>query len=411
MKIACISDLHLNIVVYTKIYDSEYVGLPFRNGDFMRAFQWNVDKCINEIKPDLVVIGGDVYDYYEPTNEVRGFFSNQIERFIEAKIPVIILIGNHDVCSKHHALKDIQELKLKSIRVIEKPQIIKYKDTQLLLFPYSLDIERKVVSIKEEFNKFVAEFKSKDDKSPAVFFGHFGVRGGTLSEYNVQKANVKIEKSFLNTNDKDVSVEDLDTIGAGHVILGDYHQHQVFDTKNCHAMYTGSIEKTDFSEIKQPKGFILYDSDGKDNGKYGKCQFIAYPNCRPMIELKGNMIDMKKQFSEIKYENYSKAIVKFSFVGTKDESIAFSLGLREFKRDIVEKISPIHMVHEQKIRNVQQEKEVTELQNEIIANGNVEEDQVLNVLKEMIEEREKDDAEREILKLEMADIYNKSRGV
>ena len=106
-KIAVMGDLHLNLVVYTKIYDEEFIGLPFRNGDFMRSFRFMVDKCLDEIKPDLVVIPGDVYDYYEPTNDVRGFFSKQLERLSEQKIPVIILIGNHDVCKKHHALKDI----------------------------------------------------------------------------------------------------------------------------------------------------------------------------------------------------------------------------------------------------------------------------------------------------------------
>jgi DNA repair exonuclease SbcCD nuclease subunit len=410
-KIAIMGDLHLNLVVYTKIYDDEFIGLPFRNGDFMRSFRTMVDKCIDEIKPDLVVIPGDVYDYYEPTNDVRGFFSKQLERFSEQKIPVIILIGNHDVCKKHHALKDLQELKLKHIRVIEEPEIVKYKDIQLLLFPYSLDIERGVVTIKEEFNKFKKLFKEKDDGSEAVFFGHFGVKGASLSEYNIKRGkDIKVKGDFLNDSDKDVSCADLDSLGAKHFILGDYHKTQVLDTKKCHAMYTGSIEKTDFSEIDQKKGFMVYDSDATEDKKFGKCKFVEYTGCRPLLELSGNLTDMQAQFTKKNCKNLQKAIVKFKFEGTKEESTTFYLGLRKFKKEITDKISPIYMVHEKKIKNSQMEEDCTALQDEIAQKGCIEGEDVLSILKEMIDEREKDKKESELLKNLITDIYNKNRG-
>ena len=409
--IAVMGDLHLNLVVYTKIYDEEFIGLPFRNGDFMRSFRSMVDECINEIKPDLVVIPGDVYDYYEPTNDVRGFFSKQLERFAEHKIPVIILIGNHDVCKKHHALKDIQELQLKHIKVIEEPQIVKYKDIQLLLFPYSLDIERGVVTIKEEFLKFKKLFKEKDDGSEAVFFGHFGVKGASLSEYNIKRGkDLKIKGDFLNDSEKDVSCADLDDLGAKHFILGDYHKTQVLDTKKCHAMYTGSIEKTDFSEIDQKKGFMVYDSEAKEDAKFGKCKFVEYKGCRPMLELSGNLTEMQTQFAKQNYKNLQKAIVKFKFEGTREESTTFYLGLRKFKKEITEKISPIYMAHEKKITDSKLEEECTALQDEIAKKGCVEEEDVLEILKEMIEEREKDKEEQDVLKTLITDIYNRNRG-
>lgn len=411
MKIAVIGDLHLNLVAYTKIYDDEFIGLPFRNGDFMRSFRHMVDQCINSIKPDLVVITGDVYDYYEPTNDVRGFFSNQLERLADQKIPVIILIGNHDVCKKHHALKDIQELNLKHIKVIEQPKIIKYKDIQLLMFPYSLDIERGLVTIKEEFIKFKKLFEEKNDGSEAIFFGHFGVKGASLSEYNIKRGkDIKIKGDFLNDSDVDVSCEDLDNLGAKYCILGDYHKGQILETNKCRAMYTGSIEKTDFSEIDQKKGFVVYDSEAKEDGKFGKCKFIEYPNCRPMLELNGNLMTMQAQFAKQNYANLQKSIVKFKFEGTTEESTTFYLGFRNFKQEIVEKINPVYMIHEKKIKNPKMEEECTALQKEIAEKGQIESDDVLAILKEMIDEREKNEEEKTLLKSIITDIYNKNRG-
>ena len=62
MKIAIVPDLHLNKSVYKGVYDRDNPSVPFRSADFMRAFESIVDKCINELKPDLFVIPGDVYD-------------------------------------------------------------------------------------------------------------------------------------------------------------------------------------------------------------------------------------------------------------------------------------------------------------------------------------------------------------
>jgi DNA repair exonuclease SbcCD nuclease subunit len=63
MKIAIAGDLHLNKTVYKGVMDRINSQLHFRNADFMKAFDYMVDKCVNEIKPDLFVVPGDVCGY------------------------------------------------------------------------------------------------------------------------------------------------------------------------------------------------------------------------------------------------------------------------------------------------------------------------------------------------------------
>src|SRR3989304_334393 len=101
MKIAITADLHLNKSVYKGVMDKDCPLIPFRNVDFMKAFSYVCDKTI-ENKPDLMVIAGDVYDNHSPSNEIRGFFSGQLHRVSNNNIPIIILVGNHDICRKHH---------------------------------------------------------------------------------------------------------------------------------------------------------------------------------------------------------------------------------------------------------------------------------------------------------------------
>ena len=426
MKIAIVPDIHLNKTVYKGVMDKVLSMLPFRNVDFMKAFEYVITKCIDDIKPDLVVIPGDIYDNFEPSNEIRGFLSSQLSRLSEAKIPIILLIGNHDVCKKHHGLKDIQELKLKNIVVVDKPDAKVFRGTRLFFFPYSLEVEQQKKTIKEDFQDFVRTIKSHDDNLPSIFFGHFGVKGAVLNQYTEEEIEdvtettdttttplpkkVLVAKDFNNRNANDIGCDDLDGIGADYVILGDYHKHQILNTKKCIAMYPGSLEKTSFTEVDQQKGFVVYDSEAVPEGKLGKCKFIEYPNCRPMIELRGNMLEIKKAFQELDYSKYQGAIVKLRFTGTHDELISFSANLEFFKKEIREKINPIHVYYINKADNKQMTEEATKLEKEIMEKGHLSNDDVVEVAKEMLKEQIKDDKEKK-LTIDLADeIYKETVG-
>ena len=407
MKLAIVPDCHLNRSVYKGVMDREYFDLPFRSADFMRSFKWIVDECINNLHPDLFIIPGDVYENFEPSNLITGFLSSQLRKLMNAKIPVIILVGNHDVCRKHHALKSLKELDLKGVKVIEQPKILEHTEfgVKFLLFPYSMDIEQNKISIKDAFNKFVKEIKEKDNGMPSIFFGHFGVRGGTLNEYEdgdedgildgilTDTTTTKDKKAYVNLNPKDIGLDDLDSIGAEYVFLGDYHRFQVLPTKKCIAMYPGSIEKSDLTEVDQKKGFVLYDSEAKPQGNMGKCQFIEYPHCRPMKELRGNIDQIRKQFLDIDASKYRESIIKITFEGNSDELFAFSTGLENLKKQIKEKINPIHLFHVQKTIDTDMEKAAGKIEQEIMAKGHMADEDVIEVVKEMLVETIKDQEE------------------
>ena len=196
---------------------------------------------------------------------------------------------------------------------------------------------------------------------------------------------------FINRNKKDVDLEELDSIGVDYVILGDYHQHQKLDTKKCYAMYTGSIEKTDISEATQQKGFIVYDSEAEEQKEnLGKCRFIEYPNCRPLVEFKGTIEDMQKKLDSLgTYDK--KPIVKISFVGTSKEKLDFNLGFESLRREIFKKINPIHFFHTLKTKNTKEEAAVKEIKDEIMEKGKAGSIVFLDIIVESIKEKVKDD--------------------
>ena len=418
MKISLMADLHLNKTIYKGVMDEDFTDLPFRNADMMRAFEFSIDKNINEIHPDLIVILGDIYNSPNPLNPSRTFFNSQLKKLAAANIPVIILIGNHDVCSKHHALEPIAALGLKNVKVIVTPTITYFKDKVLMLFPYSLEVEKKEIEIREQFHKFVEESKVKLQTPPYLnkdvfFFGHFGVNGAIKNSYEEESDSlsgldmVVTKINLINHNDGDISISDLESIGAKYIFLGDYHQHQVLGTKNAISFYIGSPEKGNFAEKDHKKGFVVYDSDIEPIGPLGSCIYVEYPFCRSMIELKGTYEDMVKAMESCSAS--SKTLIKTSFVGDEKQLLEYSIKLEYFKKQLQSKFKPVHIFSSQKVVNEEEEKEATQIEKDILSSGHISDDDVRDVAEEGIKEKEKDPEEQAILIKMSNEIYQETK--
>jgi DNA repair exonuclease SbcCD nuclease subunit len=438
MKISVMADLHLNKATYKTVMDRQIPSLPFRSADFMRAFEWAVDECINNIKPDLVVIAGDEYDTYNPNNEIRGFFSRQLKKLIEKDIHVRILIGNHDVCQKHSSLSDIEELGLKNIQIISNPKVEVFKnkndeEVRLLLFPYSLDIERGIRSSKEEYNIFLDNVKNRDDNNiTSLFFGHFPLFGGIMNRYNVgedenilDNKNVVVETdttstltydkdqhAYKNVNKNDIGISDLDKLGdlnVEYVFLGDFHEYQFIDTKKCKSWYCGSLEKNSFNEKNHIKSFIVYDNNAKVDSKMGQCRTIPYLNCRPMIDLFGNLQKMREDFYKCNMSDNKDCIVRLNFSGSKEELAEFKVSHEEFKKDIINKTNAIHVYHNIcKITDGNIIEKIDQLDNSVKNSDHIEITDVMEVVNEMITERVSDEAERKLISELAMSIYKET---
>jgi len=408
MKITVIADPHLNKSVYKCVSDKVLLDLPFRTVDFMKAYEDAVDKVI-KIKPDLNVIVGDVFDTFDPSNAVRTFFNNQIMKLSNANIPTVYITGNHDVCRKHHPLETIAPFKIKGVKIIDEPFFFQFGTKTLMFFPYSLKVEKGELEIKDQFHDFIKKTKEciasmNIESEEILFFGHFPVKGGSLNKYCVDEGEEAVtKKTIFNKNTKDIGLADLDSIGAKYVFLGDFHRHQVLETKKCTAMYIGSLEKTDISEIDEKKGFILYDSEAKEDGILGKCSFIENENCRPMVVLSGTIENMEKQLEAVK--GSKDAIIKISFSGNNDELTKFSSNIDSFKKKIKSKLNPIHVLHSQDVTDEEEEKKASMVENDIVTNGHIGAEEVLIVVGEMIREKISDENEVAILEKMASEIY------
>ena len=360
MRIAVISDCHLNDTTYSFVKDKVKTHLPFRTVDFMASFEYLVQKII-ENKPNMLVIVGDAFDSAYPHSDVSAFFNEQMHLLQENKVHVIVLTGNHDISRQSNALKPLKSLSLPFIEIVDEPVAKKVGDYLYMLFPYSMDVEHRKISVRQQLDDFVKKTKVEiADKTlpdlPILFFGHFGVQGAVMSQSADKQPGIttensirRLSKNMIRGSDRDlVTVNDLQNIGAKYIFLGDYHKHQILSVPDSVAMYTGSIEKTDSGEMGIKKGCIIFDSEAKPDKKLGQCTFIEYPNCRPFVELRGNWHDIKEGCRGIN-DTHKGAVVKIHVVGTKIEVAECSSNLQRLKEWLVKKIAAVHILYEHTI--------------------------------------------------------------
>jgi len=241
--------------------DGPFKGLNQREVDTYRAFEAFVDKAL-ELRPDVVLHSGDLFDTVRPSNRALGFALEQLVRLSEAGIPVVLIAGNHST-------PRIRETG-SAFRLFEHlPNVYPvYKGAYERVTLGDLTVHAVPHTDGEAFKENLAELSRSAGTRYEVAMLHAGVVG--FKEFRMNEFNEQIiDSCYLR--------DDLDYIALGH-----YHQH--YDVAR-NAAYSGSTERFSFAEAGQEKGFLLVDLDA------GKRQLIALPT-RPMVDL--GPIDAKR---------------------------------------------------------------------------------------------------------------------
>ena len=271
MKILHFADLHLGVETYGRI-DPE-TGLSTRLLDCLSALDRMVDHAI-ENSVDLVLFCGDAYKSREPSQTQQREFAKRINRLSNNNIPTFLLIGNHDL---HNAIgratstEIFDTLAVNNIYVSSRPDIYSIPTpsgtVQIASLPWlrrnallskddskNLSIDELKQKAQEVLTNIIAASAEKLDPSlPAILAAHVwvtGARTGTEKTMTIGQ-----EHSLLLSN---VALPAFDYIALGHI-----HRHQVLN-ENPPVVYAGSMERLDFGDEEDEKGF--YEVEITDTG-------------------------------------------------------------------------------------------------------------------------------------------------
>jgi exonuclease SbcD len=143
-----------------------------------------------------------------------------------------------------------------------------------------------------------------DPSIPAVLAGHLTVSNGIFSG-SEKRAVYGTDPLFMPSQ---LAIEPFDYVALGHL-----HRHQNLNPHGIPIVYAGSIERVDFGERKEDKGFCLVSIGTKQNAQY---QFIKVP-MRPFIQIEVTLNSEQEQTEQlvaaIKTYDITDAIVKILY--------------------------------------------------------------------------------------------------
>jgi len=275
MKVLHFADLHLGVESYGRIDPA--TGLSTRLLDFLSALDQVVDYALKN-KVDLVLFCGDAYKSREPSQTHQREFAKRINRLSTADIPVFLLVGNHDLpnaIGRATTTEIFDTLAVKKVCVSNRPDIYriptKSGTIQIVSLPW---LRRSALLSKEETknlnfdqinqrlqqvltNIIAANIPKLDPGLPSILAAHVWVSGAKVG--SERSMTIGQEHALLLSN---VAHPAFDYIALGHI-----HKHQVLST-NPPVVYTGSLERLDFSEEEDDKGFYLVEIEpDKESGK------------------------------------------------------------------------------------------------------------------------------------------------
>ena len=124
MRLLHFADAHIDMANYGR-HDPE-TGLPLRVLDFLKSLDTIVDAAIDE-KVDMVIFAGDAYKDRSPAPTFQREWGRRIIRLSQAKIPTLLLVGNHDLSpavGRAHAIHEFDTLQVPFVRVLSKPELL-----------------------------------------------------------------------------------------------------------------------------------------------------------------------------------------------------------------------------------------------------------------------------------------------
>jgi exonuclease SbcD len=300
MKLIHISDLHLGKRVneFSMIEDQKYILLKIIN-------------IIDEVKPDGVIIAGDVYDKSVPSEEAVELWDEFLNLLAKRHLQVYAISGNHDSAvrfSEHSRIVDMAGIHLSPVYHGKLSQYSfsddyskDFGDVNIFMLPFvkpahvrifypDADIEDYTDAVKVALENGAEIDKSKRN----ILIAHQFVTGANRCESE--------EITIGGLDNVDVSVfDDFDYVALGHI-----HGPQFVGRETVR--YSGTPLKYSFSEKDHNKSVTVIELKEKGNIVIEKIPLVP---AKDMRQIKGSYeaLTDKKSYEGTNTDDYIHAVL------------------------------------------------------------------------------------------------------
>jgi exonuclease SbcD len=259
-----LSDIHMGSG-FTHGRINPETGLNTRLEDFVGTLSRCIDRAIAE-PADLVLFGGDAFPDATPPPLVQQAFAGQFRRLADAGIPTVLLVGNHDQHAQGQggaSLCIYRTLGVPGIivgdRLTTHRIVTQNGPVQVMTLPWltpSVLLTRpemdglSMAAVNEQLLDRLrialeGEIRQLDAALPTILLAHV----------MTDTARFGAERFLAVGRGFHVPMAMLARDCFDYVALGHVHRHQIL-CESPPVVYPGSIERVDFSEADEAKGYI-----------------------------------------------------------------------------------------------------------------------------------------------------------
>lgn len=261
MRLVHLSDLHLGYRQYQRLTPT---GVNQREADVAATFRVAVDRII-ELRPELVVVAGDVFHNVRPSNQAIVHAFLQFSRLVTAlpESAIVLVAGNHDTPRTSETGGILQLFAQLGLDVVDR-------EPKRLSFPTH---DLSLLAVPGVPGLVKPSFTPDSNARFNVLAMHCGIEGVT-------------DDMAWNRPPVEVSRSELTVSGWDYIALGDCH---VYREILPNAFYSGSIDYTSLDTWGEQRE--EHDGGVKSKGFVerdlvtGEQTFHPLPPSRPLINL------------------------------------------------------------------------------------------------------------------------------
>jgi exonuclease SbcD len=278
-------------------------GVSGRVLDFLKRFDQVITYGLDH-DVDLVIFSGDAFKTRDPNPTYQRAFARRVKHVVDSGVPIMLLVGNHDLPAMVQRASSVD-----IFRTLAVPNVIvgrmeevhrietKRGPVQVAVVPYPVRNRLlahsdyrglSMAELDQALQKVVTDninaLKSMlDPEIPSVLTGHFSVSGAVWGS----------ERSVMLGRDVVVQKSTLADPNFDYVALGHIHKHQNLtegESAVPPVVYAGSLERIDFGEEGQSKGFCWVEL-GRGITEWEFVEVDARPFVTIRVDVRDNQDD------------------------------------------------------------------------------------------------------------------------
>jgi exonuclease SbcD len=258
------ADVHIGMENYGRL--DPLTGTSSRVRDFLDRLDEVIDYGI-EHQADIAIFAGDAFKNRDPEPTQQREFAARIKRLADA-VPTLLLVGNHDMAgmvAKASSMDIFQALDVPGVILGDRPggRVVETRRGQVFLAWMPYPSRNRLLAREEYQGKSIEELElalrqvvadiltdlaaqAQAHEMPRILAGHLAAAEAKLGS----------ERTVMLGRDVSVFTSTLAEPAWDYVALGHIHKHQDLNPgRQPSVVYSGSLERIDFGEEGEPKGF------------------------------------------------------------------------------------------------------------------------------------------------------------